>query len=338
MTTLLAALVHAHRADLVALAALALAIGALACALRNARRPPAPWTASSELGDAAPHVSPQQAADRAVAEMQRRAAEEDDYRSIFENAVEGIFRTSPDGRYLAANPALARIYGYESVSAMMAGIQDIASQLYVDPARREAFRASLAADDVITNFESEVRRVDGRAIWISENARAHRSSTGELLYYEGTVVDITVRKRAARLRREKEAAEEATRAKSQFLATMSHEIRTPLNGVVGMLDLLAQTSLDPKQRRYADLARASADALLSQINDVLDFSKIEAGRLELESQTFDLHALLESVEAMFAPRAAQKGLVLQRRVAPGLARTVVGDGGRLRQVLLTLVG
>jgi PAS domain S-box-containing protein len=287
---------------------------------------------------AEPGVSAEAAAARALAEMQQRAAEEDNYRSIFENAVEGIFRTSPDGRYLAANPALARIYGYETVAAMMGGIQDIANELYVDPTRRDAFREMLAADGVMTDFESEVRRCDGRAIWISENARVHRNAAGEVLYYEGTVVDITVRKRAARLRREKEAAEAATRAKSQFLATMSHEIRTPLNGVIGMLELLAKTSLDGRQRRYADLARASADALLSQINDVLDFSKIEAGRLELESVDFDLHALVASVAAMFGQRAEQKGIALRCDVAARTPRWARGDCNRLRQVVLNLVG
>ncbi len=283
-------------------------------------------------------VTPEAAAARALAEMQQRAAEEDNYRSIFENAVEGIFRTSPDGRYLTANPALARIYGYESVDAMMAGIQDIANELYVDPTRRAAFRQLLAAGDVITDFEAEVRRCDGRAIWISENARAQRGPAGELLYYEGTVVDITVRKRAARLRREKDAAEEASRAKSQFLATMSHEIRTPLNGVIGMLELLSQTALDAGQRRYADIARTSASALLSQINDVLDFSKIEAGRLELESMDFDLRELADSIGAIFGHRAQEKGLVLRCELAPELARHVAGDRDRLRQVLMNLVG
>jgi PAS domain S-box-containing protein len=283
-------------------------------------------------------VSAEAAAARALAEMQQRAAEEDNYRSIFENAVEGIFRTSPDGRYLAANPALARIYGYESVGAMMDGIRDIANELYVDPTRRDAFREMLAVEGVITGFEAEVRRCDGRAIWISENARAHRNAAGEVLYYEGMVVDITVRKRAARLRREKEAAEAATRAKSQFLATMSHEIRTPLNGVLGMLELLAKTTLDARQRRYADLARASADALLSQINDVLDFSKIEAGRLELEAVDFDLHALTASVAAMFGQRAEQKGITLRCEVALGTPRWVRGDCNRLRQVVMNLVG
>jgi PAS domain S-box-containing protein len=307
--------------------------------LRQRGAVPADEIGATDTADAAnATISAHSAAQRALAEMQQRAADEDNYRSIFENAVEGIFRTSPDGCYLAANPALARIYGYDSVAAMQTGIKDIAHELYVDPTKRDEFRRLLGANDVITDFEAQVRRRDGSKIWISENARAHRNADGALLYYEGTVLDITARKRAARLQREKEAAEAATHAKSQFLAQMSHEIRTPLNGVIGMLELLAKTVLDGKQRRYLDLARASADALLTQINDVLDFSKIEAGRLELERVHFNLHDLIQSVPAMFAHRARQKGLSLTCHVQSTTPRCVRGDCGRLRQVLLNLVG
>jgi len=116
------------------------------------------------------------------------------YRSIFENAIEGIFQTSPDGRYLAANPALARIYGYDSPEALMAALQDIEHQLYVDPGRREEFMHQMQAHGRVTGFESQVHTRDGGIIWISENARAVHGADGELRYYEGTVEDVTERK------------------------------------------------------------------------------------------------------------------------------------------------
>ena len=133
-------------------------------------------------------------------------------------------------------------------------------------------------------------------------------------------------------------AEEASRAKSEFLANMSHEIRTPMNGVMGMLELLVGTELTERQRRFADTAFGSAEALLELINDVLDFSKIEAGFLQLHRTDFDLRQLHEDVCDMLAPRAHQKDLDLILRFDPALQRAVVGDVMRLRQVLVNLVG
>jgi ammonium transporter, Amt family len=260
------------------------------------------------------------------------------YRRFFENAVEGIFQTTEDGKYLAANPALARIYGYDSVDAMQSGIQDIAAELYVDPHRRNEFKRLMSENDVITDFESEVRRKDGSTIWIVENARAYRDEGGHLLYYEGTVEDVTHRKLSEQLLREKEAAEAANQAKSQFLASMSHEIRTPLNGVIGMIDLLSGTELNEQQKRYAELAKSSADVLLSLINHVLDLSKIESGKLELERISFDLHELLESIPDMFAHRAHAKQLELNCQLLGAVPRRVIGDPDRLRQVFVNLMG
>ncbi|CAA7626488.1 bifunctional diguanylate cyclase/phosphodiesterase [Magnetospirillum sp. UT-4] len=118
----------------------------------------------------------------------------DQYRSLFENAVEGIYRTTPDGRYLAANPALARIYGYDGPEALVAGLTDIAHLLYVDPADRDRFTHLLEHHSEVRNFEARVRRKDGSVIWIAENARAVRDPAGAVLCYEGTVQDITERK------------------------------------------------------------------------------------------------------------------------------------------------
>jgi Amt family ammonium transporter len=260
------------------------------------------------------------------------------YRRFFENAVEGIFQTTEDGRYLAANPALARIYGYDSVETMQEGIRNIAAELYVDPGRRDEFQRLMAENDVIKDFASQVRRKDGEIIWIVENARAYRDDNGHLLYYEGTVEDVTQQKRSEELLREKEAAEAANQAKSQFLASMSHEIRTPLNGVIGMIELLIGTELNQQQQRYAELAKSSADVLLSLINHVLDLSKIESGKLELENISFDLHELLESVPDMFAHRAHAKKLDLNCQLMGAVPRRVVGDPDRLRQVFVNLVG
>ena len=134
------------------------------------------------------------------------------------------------------------------------------------------------------------------------------------------------------------AAEHASEAKSMFLANMSHEIRTPMNGVLGMAELLASTRLDSRQRIFADTIHKSGAALLTIINDILDFSKIEAGKLELESASFDLRASIEDVAALVASRAQEKQIEIIVRFQPDLPNVVVGDGGRIRQVVTNLVG
>jgi len=138
--------------------------------------------------------------------------------------------------------------------------------------------------------------------------------------------------------RAKELAEKANRAKSEFLANMSHEIRTPLNGVMGMTDLALETSLTAEQREFLETVKASSEALLVVINDILDFSKIEAGRMELEQVEFALRDCVESALKTVAVRADEKGLELLCEVAPQVPEVVKGDAGRLRQVVINLVG
>ncbi|MEM9543322.1 MAG: adenylate/guanylate cyclase domain-containing protein [Cyanobacteria bacterium P01_E01_bin.42] len=121
---------------------------------------------------------------------------EEKYRTIFENAVEGIFQTTPDGRYLSANPALARIYGYDSPAELMANLENLEERLYLDPQRRRIFTHTIETEGGVVGFEAQVRRRDGELRWISENARAVRDKKGQILYYEGTVEDITDRKQA----------------------------------------------------------------------------------------------------------------------------------------------
>ncbi len=278
-------------------------------------------------------ITEQKGAERAL-----RAAEQK-YRAIFENATEGIFQSTAEGRYLAANPALARIFGYASAEQRIECVNSIQTQIYVDPTRRLQFTEAIARDRAVAQFESQVHRKDGEVIWISETARGVRDSDGRLLYYEGTVIDITLSKCSEAEREEAKAAAEAgSRAKSEFLANMSHEIRTPMNGVIGMTELLLDTQLDALQRDYAETIRDSGASLLTIINDILDFSKVEAGKLELEQLDMDLRDTFEDVARLLSIQAHAKGLEVTAQIDPKLPDFVMGDAGRVRQILLNLAG
>jgi signal transduction histidine kinase len=165
-----------------------------------------------------------------------------------------------------------------------------------------------------------------------------KNSAGEPAGFRGVVRDVTERKQAEVLHREKLAAEAANRAKSQFLANMSHEIRTPLNGIIGMTELAMARDMDSKHRNILETIQSESNSLLGIINDVLDFSKIEAEMLQLEEIPFDPASLVDNVVNSFVHRAGQKGLEIKTLLSGEIPGGVVGDPGRLRQILINLVG
>ncbi len=206
------------------------------------------------------------------------------------------------------------------------------------PATREGVLNALR-DRRMYEAEHRIRHKDGtvRRIW----ARGHGvfADDGSLRFIEGLNLDVTRQKRTEEeLRLAKDAAESANRAKDEFLTNVSHEIRTPMNAILGMTELALETSLTEHQRQYLATVKAAADNLLSLINDILDFAKIEAGRLELDPADFLLGSVLGSTLRALAVRAHKKGLELVCQQTPGVPDALVGDAGRLRQVLINLVG
>ncbi len=198
------------------------------------------------------------------------------YRAIFENTVEGIFQTTPDGRYLSANPSLARIYGYESAEEMMANLTSIQQQLYVDSSCRDTFTQILQAEDAVRGFEAEVYRKDGSIIWISENARAVRDEAGELLYYEGTVEDITDRKEAeAALQRANEELEQRVTRRTAALTESNQRLLSEIR----------------ERHRIEDALRSSEAelrALFAAMTDVITVFDAEGHYLDIVATNSEL--------------------------------------------------
>jgi len=236
-----------------------------------------------------------------VAENTRKrvTAGEASYRAFFDHAVEGIFRTTPEGHYLAVNQALADIYGYGTPEALITGLTDIGVQLYVEQKRRDEFRMLMQSNDVVTHFVSEIYHRSGRRIWISENARAVRDWSGALLCYEGTVEDVTEKFEQDRaLRVALRQAEIANKMKAAFLAAMSHELKTPLNAVLGFSEIIRDEVLGPigheAYRDYAGDIHKSGTRLLSVINDVLDVSRLEGGLVTIEARSENMQDVAEA--------------------------------------------
>jgi PAS domain S-box-containing protein len=187
------------------------------------------------------------------------------------------------------------------------------------------------AGESLSNPDDRIEWPDGNVTYMRWAVTPWRNTTGEV---EGFVC---VTDNIAELVHAREAAMEASRAKSEFLATMSHEIRTPMNGVIGMTELLLATPLTDDQREYASIVQSSASGLLTILNDILDVSKIEAGKLELTMEDFDPRALVQNTIDTLRARAHQQGIALHATVAPAVAPLVRGDAGRVRQILLNLV-
>ena len=300
-----------------------------------------------------------------VDELHQRLQDEASYHAFVDGAIEGFFRTTRDGNYLIANPALARIYGYDTPDQLRTELTDIASSLYIDPTRREEFQAIMNADGMVHDFVSQIRRRDGTVIWIAENARMVMDDDKQFLFYEGTVEDITIQRESEEaIRPALRETQEASRAKAAFLSAMSHELKTPLNAVIGFSDLMRQELFgaieEPRYRSYVEDIYNNGRQLLALINDILDLTRFEGRLIDLDEQTvsvaatalsardtvlagkskapasiIDIPADLPAAQSRSAPAAAGPGpspvergeVHAAGRAHPGLGRAGEADGG-----------
>ncbi len=279
---------------------------------------------------------------RTVADLERAGealrASEGRFRGTFENVAVGIAHADLDGRWLRVNEKLCAILGYPREELLQKTFRDVT---HPDNLARsiELFTALMVGELPGYVLETRYLRKDGTVVWVELVASLQRDSAGEPAYAIVVLQEISERKRLeGELRQAKEVAELANRAKAEFLANMSHEIRTPMNGIIGMTDLALATDLTREQREYLTLVKTSADALLDIIDDILDFSKIEAGKLRLNPVPFRLRDSLADTVRTLALKAQEKKLELACHIAPDVPDGLVGDLGRLRQVLVNLIG
>ena len=292
--------------------------------------------------------------------LERKQAEEELDR-YFQMSLDLLCLATVDGHFKRLNPAWEAALGYTKEELLA---HPYLHFVHPDDKEATAKAAGQLAEGVdLVHFENRYRCKDGSYRWMMWTAAtqperdtvyASARDITERKENEATLARYTSELERARRRLEEHAgrqeqllkelevakrqAEDAAEAKSEFLANMSHEIRTPLNAILGMSELALRSHLSAEQREYLDAVKTSSHSLLSLVNDILDFSKIEARRLELEETPFDVRECVEETARMFAFRAEEKGIELACHVAPGVPQELVGDPGRLRQVLVNLLG
>jgi two-component system, sensor histidine kinase and response regulator len=274
------------------------------------------------------------------------------FRSLFEEAPVAYHETNADGIVTRVNRAECITFGLAPDEIVGRHAWELAAPEQREIVR-EGIRRRLSGDQPLMTAERVYLRRDGTRVHVEVHENLIEDSEGKAAGIRTALLDITERTRseetiagyAEQMRRKNKelslaaaAAREATELKTRFLANMSHEIRTPINGVLGMTELLLDSRLDPEQREYAETVKSCAGSLLELISDILDLSKLEAGKLVMESVPFAPRTVINDIRALLGVRAAEKGLQMSFCAGNDVPEIVLGDPGRLRQILTNLVG
>jgi PAS domain S-box-containing protein len=259
--------------------------------------------------------------------------------TLLDNIPDSIYFKDQDSRFLRSSRSLAEKCRLSNADEVLNKTDaDLFTREHAEQARDDELHIMETGDPIVGRVERETwpERDD---TWCSTTKMPLRDGEGAVIGTFGISRDITeLIQVEEQLREARDSADAANQAKSEFVANMSHEIRTPMNGIIGMAELLADTGLNPDQQEYLNMIQQSAGSLLGLLNDILDFSKIEAGKLELESIPFNLSESVGRTTQTLSARAAEKGLELACRIPAELPERLIGDPGRLRQVLVNLVG
>ena len=254
------------------------------------------------------------------------------YRDLLDSQQDVIMRRDAEGRLLFVNQSFCRVFGVEAANVLGRSFRP----RKLDGA--DAVLPAIAGTDRRRHYVQQVETSQGARWFAWDDYVVPGDDTGAM-EVQTVGRDITEQREAeVQLQEARDQAEAANRAKSRFLAVMSHEIRTPMNGIMGMTNLILDSELTPEQSTYARAIKQSSKTLLSLIDEILDFSKIEAGRIELSLQPLAIDDVVQAVVELLAPRAHDKGLEIGWHVDPDLPRTLIGDEGRIRQILTNLVG